>query len=1161
MAQLADPVADEHDKERARSIRQSLAGGTTPVPEIVHFIHTVWKEFDAEDETGISGRVGALNYLLDGRPDEFSLLEKLAKAQPKDAAIPIRQAELRLAEGKVSEAIALIAEAQKKAATAKPLTGLVFNVLSIMGRTPLPNRKDSTEAEITVRKLIDVSHRVRSDPSEENLLHALHFVHQHYTLFASESAQPNDIGAHIRAGGILIDMAVAPEPEATRPTRRAQLISAIGKLMPDDRVFLNLASRALQSTPWVSARLAVRAYRQDSLCAETEVSLRQIAATLLADSRDFGLDMEIESAPLGLIHDLLANAIALGNWREDPSDIIARTRMHYHRWFKCYRPDTLIFTNLKVLGTNEQASHLAALSHLLHLSFGTESEKRDVLLENLLEYTRTEGGDRVPLLYLAGQKLREEDWQGAIKYAQEALNSDSRCLLSQSVVTHSLAQLGQKAKEIKGIPPSFKIDLTERFCHIPFTTAAVNPGGDVHQCCALMVPVRSGNIYDDTNWDDIWNSEAAQEVRKSIHDGSFRYCSRVHCHLMNSATLPKRETIKDPWLKSIIDNATVRLDGPVRSVDLGHDETCQLSCPQCRIHLLVAKGKERQRLEVAKDTVILPLLENVEEVIITNGGDPFASRHYRQILRAIDKDVHSNLESIVLITNGLLFTEREWDELENIHHLDIKVAVSIDAARPDTYASVRRRGDFHRLRENLEFIAGLRRAGKISQFEIRFVTQIENFREMPEFVALGQELDVDVVVFTKLANVGTYRQAEYAERAICEPEHPRHQEVINVLKTPIMRWGRVHFTNLEPLFLEANGALHLGDARCGIRSALFKYNKSIGAMAMFKSQAIERTVNEIYAAWRARDLDRAEAIFDAAIDYDPKLDKVGSRESRLRHGLAIGLAHLGRLDEAVQFMEESGLRSTGDFGGIPYYAHVDLSLALKDGQSRRMKEGVPGGLVVGLAGSSNQFLVNALADLVGLPILRSALMANAFQGRIVPSWLKQAVPGGCVVTDRFDASSVNLDLLREHRLDHTFLVVRDPREAAYETAARQLNILQETVTDADIAAQFLTILVKTLEWLNGWQKAIESGLDCRIVRFSDLRDDPIGQLSAALSLFETDPGEEALKNYVGVARDDGGVPFADLCEQSSNWRSILPESLQAEADALVSADLVKFFSL
>ncbi len=1160
MAQLAEPVADDLDKERARSIRESLAGGATPVPEIVHFIHTVWREFDAEDQTGISGRVGALGFLLGGLEDEFELLNRVAEAQPGDAAIPIRQAELRLAECDIAGAVSLIARSQKLSPTASPLSRLVVGVLSIMGKT-VPERRLGTDAEIAIRTLIDVSHRVYSDPNEENLMQALHFVHQHYSLFANGEGLPNDIGPHIRAGEVLIDLAVAPEPEPAKPSKRAHLISAIGKLMPDDRVFLNLASRTLQSTPWVAARLAVRAYRQDPLCRETETSLRQIGAILLVDREQFGLTASVDEAPIDLVHDLLANAVALGNWREDTAGIIHRARMHYHKWFRHYRPDTLIFDKLKVLGTNEQATHLAAFTHLLHLAYGDDTEKRDALLDAFLEFTRTEGGDRVPLLYLAGRRLADKNWRGAIKIAQEALNSDSRCLLSQSVVTYALAQLGDDAKDIKGIPPSFKIDLKERFCHIPFTTAAINPGGDVHQCCALMVPVRSGNIYSDESWDDIWNSDAAQEVRASIHDGSFRYCSRVHCHLMNSATLPKRQTIQDPWLKSIIDNATIRLDGPVRSVDLGHDETCQLSCPQCRIHLLVAKGKERQRLEVAKDTVILPLLENVEEVIITNGGDPFASRHYRQILRAIDKDVHSNLESIILITNGLLFTEREWDEMENIHHLDIKVAVSIDAAQVDTYASVRRRGDFVRLRENLKFIAGLRKSGKISQFEIRFVVQEENYREMPDFVALGQELDVDVVVFTKLANVGTYKQAEYAGRAICEPEHPRHQNVIRVLQTPIMRWDRVHFTNLEPLFLEATGAMHLGDARCGIRSAYYKYNMPAGAMAVFKSQDIRADIVAMYDAWKAGDLDAAEALFNAAIDYDPVLDAESDRESRLAHGIAIGLAHLGRLQDAIDLMQRSGLKSAGDYGGLPYYAHLRMSQSRAEGQAARIEDGMPSTLVVGLAGSSNQFLVNAIADIVGLPILRCSMMKDPFIGKIVPNWIENAAAGGCVLTDRFDAAPDNLDYLKRFPPGHMFLVVRDPREAAMETALRHSIILNRKDSGEELEELFRDAMPKSLKWLEGWKAAIETGMDCTIVRYRDMADDPTGTIEKTILRFGVNPGVEALRNYVQIAMNDDVDPFSEICARGTNWRKEISESLQAEADAIVSADLLNFYTL
>src|SRR6267143_3359781 len=41
----------------------------------------------------------------------------------------------------------------------------------------------------------------------------------------------------------------------------------------------------------------------------------------------------------------------------------------------------------------------------------------------------------------------------------------------------------------------------------------------------------------------IWNSMAAQEVRKSIHDVSYRYCSKVHCNWISGRSLPSREEV------------------------------------------------------------------------------------------------------------------------------------------------------------------------------------------------------------------------------------------------------------------------------------------------------------------------------------------------------------------------------------------------------------------------------------------------------------------------------------------------------------------------------------------------------------------------------------------------------------------------------------------
>jgi hypothetical protein len=48
--------------------------------------------------------------------------------------------------------------------------------------------------------------------------------------------------------------------------------------------------------------------------------------------------------------------------------------------------------------------------------------------------------------------------------------------------------------------------------------------------------------------------------------------------------------------------------------------------------------------------------------------------------------------------------------------------------------------------DNLAFIAGLRAKGAIKEFALSFTFQVDNFREMPAFVAMACELHPDTVV-------------------------------------------------------------------------------------------------------------------------------------------------------------------------------------------------------------------------------------------------------------------------------------------------------------------------------------------------------------------------------------------------------------------------------
>jgi hypothetical protein len=111
----------------------------------------------------------------------------------------------------------------------------------------------------------------------------------------------------------------------------------------------------------------------------------------------------------------------------------------------------------------------------------------------------------------------------------------------------------------------------------------------------------------------------------------------------------------------------------------------------------------------------------------------------------------------------------------------------------------RRGGEFAVLLRNLEFIAGLRADGPLTWFGINMVVQANNFAEMPAFVRLGRRLGVDTVAFHQLVNWGTFSADEYAARAVHQPAHARHQELLNVLRDPVFDNPIVYLSNLTHL--------------------------------------------------------------------------------------------------------------------------------------------------------------------------------------------------------------------------------------------------------------------------------------------------------------------------------------------------------------------------
>jgi len=470
---------------------------------------------------------------------------------------------------------------------------------------------------------------------------------------------------------------------------------------------------------------------------------------------------------------------------------------------KLAKPETASVLNKP--GTILAHSDIRAAYNLLSkfLDNLRETAEADYVLSKLIEkFPRC----RQALLVSANREIKRGDAHAAISLLKKALSIYANDVFAENMLIDAYMLLGPDERPAEA--KAAKANLNGRFCEQPFRSCFTNSDGNVYLCAANKLPVSAGNMFEST-WDEVWNSSAARELRRSIIDGDFSYCSRVKCHMIQAgvlksvsqtlATLRRKVELGDVYSKEIVEKietkSTEMKCGP-SMVELTHDASCNLSCPSCRSHVIVTKGSKQSKLDAALHGFVLPLLKESQRVWITGSGDPFASKHFRDVLANLNSGDFPNL-TVEIMSNGQLFTEKEWGKLQGIHSMIGGVDISIDAATAKTYEIVRRGGSFERLLENLKFISSLRASNKIGFFLIKFLVQARNFREMPAFVELGRELGVDMIGFQRITNWGSFTADEWAENDIFDVSHPDHAEFRRVMKSPQLGEDFVKLGNIS----------------------------------------------------------------------------------------------------------------------------------------------------------------------------------------------------------------------------------------------------------------------------------------------------------------------------------------------------------------------------
>lgn len=361
-------------------------------------------------------------------------------------------------------------------------------------------------------------------------------------------------------------------------------------------------------------------------------------------------------------------------------------------------------------------------------------------------------------------------------------------------------------KGVTPVAPGADPRFAGRFCPQPFRMAQAYDDGTLYFCCPSWLPVSPGNLHD-APIEEVWNSSWAQAVRKSILDGSYRYCSEVNCPRLQGQEggLEPNESVRDPYMRKIIDEGLTVLPKGPQDLSVAYDPTCNLSCPSCRTELYKCGSEQKAQIGVIHEHIFGKGLAGTRFITISTNGDPFASSYYLSALREFDWAGHRGLR-INFITNGLRLTPEMWESVRNCHNNVNSIHVSVNAASPETFAINQRGGQLEKLLPNLEFIASLRRKRRIHRFSLGFYVLANNFREMNDFVALGKRLGVDSIFFGHILRAQSHTDEEFARIAVHLPGHPDHAEFLEILRGPIMSDPIVRLSNMSS-FISGNIAL------------------------------------------------------------------------------------------------------------------------------------------------------------------------------------------------------------------------------------------------------------------------------------------------------------------------------------------------------------------
>lgn len=382
--------------------------------------------------------------------------------------------------------------------------------------------------------------------------------------------------------------------------------------------------------------------------------------------------------------------------------------------------------------------------------------------------------DSVPLLASACHFLLKcKKYTEALEISRLAMRKEPNSLLANETF-YQVAYLSKKVG-IYVEEPIPEYDLSERFCWSGLNFAWCG-GFDSQSNLAEFAPCFRPLQCAARPEGEFWSSNDWKEFRRSVTDGSFRYCQKNQCTNIVAGWLPKKEDCSEEWLRKLLDGDLTVIP-PIEELHLSYDNHCNLMCPSCRLEIQTNTDILNKKLDIMYEKNLKQYIDKAKHLTLSGCGEAMISTHSKRILQSFSKKNNPDLV-VELRTNATTVNPVSWNSLGAGKEVIRHITVSVDASTKEIFEKLRYPAKWKNVLQNLKFIQFLRNSEEIDMFEFHVVIQKENVHQLYDIAKMAIDYDADAITYSRLINWRNMTEKEYQDINPFWNDHPLHEDLM-----------------------------------------------------------------------------------------------------------------------------------------------------------------------------------------------------------------------------------------------------------------------------------------------------------------------------------------------------------------------------------------------